>query len=494
MRTPIDAFILAELEKSDLTFSADADDQMLIHRAYFDLTGLAPSPEKVKAYVADESPTKYEALIDELLASPRYGERWARHWLDIAGYADTEGYTPQDVDRPWAYRYRDYVIKALNADKPFNEFVAEQLAGDEMVQPPYKNMTEDQIDKLTATGFLRMAGDGTGSGSNDGEAQNHTIADTIKIVSTSLLGLSVGCAQCHDHRYDPIPHSDYYQLRAIFEPALDWKHWKTPPQRLISLYTDEERTKANEIEAEAKKIGEERAALQKKFIEEELVKELAKYEEDLRTKLRAAYDTAADKRTEEQKKLLMEYPSVNISGGTLYQYNQASADKVKEYDTKIAEVRAKKPVQHFVRALTETPGQVPATHLFYRGDFKQPQQELKPAALSISSPPGERVEIVENTKELPSTGRRLAYARWLFNGKHPLVGRVLANRIWLHHFGRGIVGTPSDFGVLGQKPSHPELLDWLAVEFAENGWSLKDLHRQIMLSTVYRQSSQADAA
>ena len=494
VRTPIDAFILARLEEAGIGFSEDADDLTLLHRAYFDLTGLPPSPEEVTAYLADNSANKYETLIETLLASPRYGERWARHWLDVAGYADTEGYTPRDDDRPWAYRYRDYVIKALNADKPFDEFIAEQLAGDELVAPPYKNLTPEQIDKLTATGFLRMAGDGTGSGANDDDARNHTVADTLKIVSTSLLGLSVGCAQCHDHRYDPIPHTDYYQLRAIFEPALNWKNWRTPGQRLISLYTDEERAQANEIEEQVKKIAAERKAQETKFITEELEKELLKHDEALRDPLRTAYRTPADKRNDEQKKLLMEYPSVNISGGTLYQYNQASADELKEFDKKINELRAKKPVQKFIRALTETPGQVPATHLFYRGEYKQPQQEVLPASLTISSAPGERYEITANNEELPSTGRRLAFARWLFSGTHPLVGRVLANRIWLHHFGRGIVGTPSDFGVLGQKPSHPQLLDWLAVEFAEQGWSLKSLHRQIMLSTVYRQASQPDAA
>jgi len=494
IRTPIDAFILARLQAAGIDFSSDADDLTLLHRAYFDLTGLPPSPAEVSAYLADQTPDKYEQLIDKLLASPRYGERWARHWLDVAGYADTEGYTPSDADRPWAYRYRDYVIKSLNADKPFDEFLQEQLAGDELVTPPYKNLTEDQIDKLTATGFLRMAGDGTGSGANDDDARNHTISDTIKIVSTSLLGLSVGCAQCHDHRYDPIPHTDYYQLRAIFEPAMDWKKWRTPGQRLISLYTDEERATANEIEAKVKEISAERKTHETKYITEELEKELTKFEQPLRDKLREAYRTAGDKRTEEQKKFLTENPSVNISGGTLYQYNQKSADALKEFDKKIGEARAKKPVQKFIRALTETPGQVPATHLFYRGEYKQPKQIVTPASLSISAGPDKRLEIPENSEELPSTGRRLAFARWLFHGSHPLVGRVLANRIWMHHFGRGIVGTPSDFGVLGQKPSHPKLLDWLAVEFSENGWSLKKLHRQIMLSTVYRQSSQADPA
>ena len=278
VRTAIDAFVFTRMQEAGLGFSPDADDRTLLMRACFDLTGLPPTPSEVRAYLADPSANKYELLVDKLLASPRYGERWARHWLDVAGYADSEGYTPQDNDRPWAYKYRDYVIKSLNDDKPFNVFVEEQLAGDELVPLPHENLSEEQIEKLVATGFLRMAVDGTGS-ANDDDARNHTISDTINIVSTSLLGLSVGCAQCHDHRYDPIPQQDYYQLRAIFEPALNWKKWRTPPQRIMSLYTEEERKKAAEIEAEAQSIAGERAQLQKQFIEEELEKELAKYEE-----------------------------------------------------------------------------------------------------------------------------------------------------------------------------------------------------------------------
>ncbi|NOZ39537.1 MAG: DUF1549 domain-containing protein [Planctomycetes bacterium] len=494
VRTPIDTFVLAKLQSVGLGFSPDADDKTLLMRAYFDLLGLPPSPAEVQAYLADDSTDKYETLLDTLLASPRYGERWARHWLDVAGYADSEGYTPKDADRPWAYKYRDYVIKSLNADKPFDVFVQEQLAGDELVPLPHKNLSEEQVDKLTATGFLRMASDGTGSGANDEKARNQTMADTIKIISTSLLGLSVGCAQCHDHRYDPIPHADYYQLRAIFEPALDWKNWRTPQQRRLSLSTEAERKTAAKIEAETQAISAEKAKRQKKYIEVELEKELAKYDAELREKLRTVYHLPAAKRSDEQKLLLKQNPSVNISAGTLYQYNNASADELKKLDQRINTIRAKKPAEEFLRMLTETPGSVPVTHLFYRGDFKQPKEEMAPAGLTIGAPPGERFEIAADDESLPTTGRRLAYARWLFSGKHPLVGRVLVNRFWMHHFGRGIVGTPSDYGALGQPPTHPKLLDWLASEFASSGWSLKNLHKQIMLSTVYRQASQGDPA
>ena len=492
--TPIDAFILARLKEHELPFSPEADKLTQLKRASFGLTGLPPTPEQIKAFLADESPEAYSKLIDSLLESPRYGERWARHWLDVAGYADTEGYTNADADRPWAYKYRDYVIKSLNDGKPFDQFIREQLAGDEMVPLPHTNLAADQIEKLVATGFLRMAADGTGSGSNDETARNQTIADTIKIVSTSLLGLSVGCAQCHDHRYDPIPHKDYYQLRAVFEPAFNWQQWRTPQQRLITLYTDEDRAKAAEVEAEAQKIAAERGAKQAVYMAEALDKELLKYDEVLRTKLREAYATPGDKRNEEQNALLKQYPAVNISPGTLYQYNQAAADDLKKFDERIAEIRTKKPVEEFVRILTEPGGEPPATHRFHRGEFREPKEAVPPADLTISSPPGERVEIASIDTSLPTTGRRLAYARWLTSGQHPLTARVIVNRVWMHHFGRGIVGTPSDFGVLGERPSHPELLDWLASELMASGWNLKQLHKLIMTSTVYRQSSHATTA
>jgi hypothetical protein len=492
VRTPIDALLLQKMKQGGLSFSPDADKRTLIKRIYFDLVGLPPKPEEVAAFVADASAGAYEALVDRLLASPHYGERWARHWLDVAGYADSEGYTNSDSDRPWAYFYRDYVIGALNEDKPLDQFICEQLAGDEMVPLPHKNLSSDQIEKLAATGFLRMAADGTGSGANDDEARNQTIADTIKIVSTSLLGLSVGCAQCHDHRYDPIPQKDYYALRAVLEPALDWKKWRAPQQRLITLYTDEDRAKAAQIEAEAQKIAAEKSKKQRTYMDEALEQELEKHSVDVRDKLRAAYTTAGDKRSEEQKKLLKQYPSVNISAGNLYQYNQKHSDELKEYDAQIGKVRATKPIEQFLRVLNEVTNRIPETFLFHRGDFKQPTDAVAPAALSISALPGQRATITDNDESKPTTGRRLAYARWLTGGEHPLVTRVLVNRVWMHHFGRGIVGTPSDFGVLGERPTHPQLLDWLASELVAQGWSLKSLHKLIVTSTAYRQTSVAD--
>lgn len=489
IRTPIDAFLIAKMEPAGLTFASDTDKETLIRRASLDLLGVPPTPEEVQAFLDDTSDDAWAGLINRFLDSPLYGERWGRHWLDVAGYADSEGYTNNDSSRAWAYKYRDWVIQAIGSDMPFDQFITWQLAGDELVNPPYKNMTVQEIEKLTATGFLRMAADGT-SAQNDDVAREQVMIDTVKIVSTSLLGLSVGCAQCHDHRYDPISQKDYYRLRAIFEPALNPKKWKQPNSRAISLYTDEDHAKANEVEAQAQTQVTARNEKQAEFMEDVLQKELEKVDEAIRGKLEEAYKTAGDKRTEEHNELLGTNPNIrNLSTGVLYQYNQGYADKLKEMDAEIAKLRGTKPPHEYLRALTESAGEFDPTFLYYRGDYRQPQDEVTPGGVAVASPAESPFEIADNDGSLPSSGRRLAYARRLTSGRHPLVGRVLVNRFWLHHFGKGIVSTPGEFGRLGTMPTHPALLDWLADEFMASGWSLKHLHRIIMTSTVYQQES-----
>ncbi len=584
--TPVDALLLIKLEAAGLSFSPEADRPTLVRRAYFDLLGLPPAPEEIEAFVADASPDAWPRLVERLLASPHYGERWGRHWLDVAGYADSEGYTDEDAPRDSAFRYRDYVLRSFNADKPFDAFIQEQLAGDEMISPPYKNLSPEAIEKLTATGFLRMSPDGTAaSGVDQNVARNQVMADTLQIVCTSLLGMTVHCAQCHDHRYDPIPQVDYYRLRAVFEPALDWKQWRAPPARKVSLSTDADRETAAKIRAEAAAVDAERQKKGQEYIDRTLEEELLLVPAERRDALRAAYKTAAKERTAEQKSLLNEFPSVaNISLGSLYLYDQrrdakarqidaerkqkeakfvaetkgrelaqapeaeraaleaaaaapvekrtpeqtallekhpgvlvaaatlerfnpeaaaelaadaktaaelratkAAAD-LKRYSDQAAQIRARIPPEGFVRALTETPGQASPTFVFYRGDIQQPKQQVPPGDLTVLSG-ATSVEIAADDAALPTTGRRLAFARHLTDGRHPLVSRVIANRVWLHHFGRGLVGTPGDFGVLGEPPTHPELLDWLADELVARGWSLKSLHRAILLSTAYRQTS-----
>jgi mono/diheme cytochrome c family protein len=495
VRTPIDAFLASGLKAAGLSFSPDAGKAVLLTRASFDLVGLPPTSEELDEFVADGDPEAYEKAIDRLLQSPHYGERWGRYWLDLAGYADSDGYSAADTPRPFAYKYRDYVIRALNADLPLDRFIAEQMAGDELVSGELKNLSPEQVDALAATGFLRMAADGTATGGIDQDAaRNQVMADTIKIVSTSLLGLSVGCAQCHDHRYDPIPQADYYRLRAVFEPAYDWKTWRTPDQRLVSLWTDADRAKAAEVDAEVAKVAAERQAKLTAYMDEALEKELTKFDEASREPLRAAYRAAPDKRTPEQLKLLAERPSVNnLNQGTLYQYIPAAAEDLKKIDAHIGTIAAKKPFQDFIPVLNEVTGQLPPTFLFHRGDHREPKGEIAPGGLTVCAAPGERLQIAPKDPARPTSGRRLALAHWIASDRNPLTARVLVNRVWLNHFGRGLVNTPGDFGALGEQPSHPALLDWLARDLVGGGWRLKRLHKLVMTSTAYRQASAREA-
>lgn len=494
VRTPIDAFILAQLEGHSLHFSAEADKPTLVRRLYFDLIGLPPTPEAIAEFAADTSPDAYERLVDKLLASPQYGERWGRHWLDVAGYADSEGHSERDPPRKDAYRYRDYVIRSLNSDKPLDQFIQEQLAGDELVRPPYVNLSPADLEKLAATGFLRMVPDGTGE-ENTPTVRNQVIADTLQVVSSALLGLTVQCARCHDHRYDPISHVDYHRLRAVFEPALDWQAWRRPLERRISLATESDRQEAAALEREAAGVKRAREALldhQIDMIREELLRRVPEAD---RAVVAAAVKLPPAKRTAEQAKALDRYPNLKlgINRDNLRPFSRLPGvaerqKRIAAYDAQIAAILALKPAEEFVRALTEVPGKAPVTRLFYRGDHEQPRQEVPPGDLLVLSGVVP-VDIPTDEPALPTTGRRLAFARHLTDGKHPLLGRALMNRVWALHFGRGIVGTLTDFGRLGESPTHPELLDWLASELPARGWSLKAMHRLIVCSTVYRQSS-----
>lgn len=497
-RSPIDTFLLRPLIERNLTFSTDADRRTYIRRVTFDLHGLPPDRDDIELFLADSAPDASERLVDRLLASPHYGERWGRHWLDLAGYADSDGYTETDPIRKYSYKYRDWVLQAINVDMPFDQFIIEQLAGDELVAPPHHNLTPAQQDHLIATGFLRTVADGTGQGVDQKVARNAVIAETLKVVSTSLLGLTVGCAECHNHRYDPIPQTDYYRLRAIFEPALDWKDWRAPAQRLITLYTDVDRARAAEIEREAAGILEERKKKLDLFIEQIFERELAKVPEERRELVKTARNTKEKERTTEQVALLKEYPSADPKPGQIDLYDHKAAEELKKDDARAADIRKKKPVEEFISPLTEVPGKIPKTVLFYRGDPDQPKQDLLPGELSVLDWLG--TSIPEKSESLTTSGRRLAFAKSLTNRRHPLVARVYVNHVWQHHFGRGIVATPGDFGVLGERPTHPELLDWLASEFMGLGdaaspqtavaaWEVKRLHRMLVTTTAYRQSS-----
>jgi mono/diheme cytochrome c family protein len=493
-RTAVDALLLPKLREKAIAFSPDASKLSLIRRVTFDLTGLPPTPEEVEAFLADSRPDAYERLVDRLLKSPHYGERWGRHWLDVAGYADSEGQAPSDPVRADAWRYRDYVVRSLNADKPFDRFIVEQLAGDELVAPPYDKLPPEEFDKLLATGFLRMAPDGTGAlpAAEQLEARNAVVAETIKIVSTSLMGLSLGCAQCHNHRYDPISQADYYRVRAVFEPALNPQAWKAPGTRSVAMISHAEKAEAEKLEAEAEKILDQRAEREKVLIEETFQAQLKKVPADKREAVNVAFHLPPAQRTAEQEALLKSFPYTKVNAGTLYLYNRKHTE-LKDLAAKAEKVRAGKPQPRTFRVLTESPADpLPVTRLFARGDITAPKEAVapgSPAVLDAVLPLA-----VPEKKTGRSTGRRLAFARWLTDPRHPLVARVLVNRVWMHHFGKGLVATPAEFGAAGERPSHPELLDWLASEFVQGGWSLKRLHRVILTSTAYRQSSKRDAA
>ena len=488
MANPIDRFLLARLEAEGQTFSQEASRASLVRRLSFDLLGLPPTPELIDEATEDSSPDWYERLVDRMLADPAYGERWGRHWLDPVGYADSDGYTEDDPVRQWAFRYRDYVIRSLNADKPLSDFIVEQLAGDELLNGALPHASEENTDRLIATGFLRTAPDGTGAGGVDQNvARNDVMAETIKIVSSTLLGVTVGCAQCHEHRYDPISHADYYRIRAIFEPALDWKNWREKPARQVSLWAAGDYEAATQNDQELQEVQKKYEADLDAIVSEIFEREVAKLPAEKQPMAREAKPLSADKRTAEQTQLYKEFPSLNVDRGSAYLYEpQKVNDRNKTNEKNQSDVRAKRPADNFVACLTEPANHLPLTHLFSRGDFNQPRQVVLPGDLSVLP---EHEVVPDNDPSVTTSGRRLAWARHLTSGKHPLVARVLVNRFWMHHFGSGIVNTPGDFGFLGERPSHPELLDWLASELTASGWQLKHLQRLIVTSAAYRQSS-----
>ena len=488
----IDLFLLEKLESADLSFSGQASKEVLVRRAYLDLTGLPPTPSQVEHFMLDSQPDAYVRLIDDLLSSPRYGERWGRHWLDAAGYADSEGQTDSDAERPWAFFYRDYVVSSFNQGKPYDQFIREQIAGDELVGADRSNLSPEQVEQLTGTGFLRMVSDGTGAGAGSDEGRNAVVSETVKMVSSSLTGLTVGCAQCHNHRYDPISQKDYYRIRAIFEPALNWKSWVTPQNRKVSLYTSADREAKAKAEEEIKSIEAERVKKQQAYIDATFEKEIAKLPEDVQQSVREAHTAAGKDRTDEQKALIKKYPSTVVTPGNLYLFDRAASDDLKTYTEKQTKLREALKPEEFLRVLTEPAGEPPVTYVFSRGNFDSPLDAVEPGELSVISGLAS-MEIPHNAEQVNTTGRRTAFAELLTSGNHPLVSRVMVNRVWAHHFGTGIVDTPGDFGFLGGRPTHPELLDWLADEFVQSGWDIKQLHRIIMTSTAYQQTSNRNA-
>ncbi len=420
---PIDGFITQRLVEAGTTQSPEADRRTLIRRVTFDLTGLPPTPEEVDAFVTDSDPQTYDKLVGRLLSSPHYGERQARLWLDVVRYADTHGYE-RDEFRPLAWKYRDYVVRSFNADKPYDRFVVEQLAGDELVAEPPS--TPEEADTLIATGYLQLGQwDSTAAiFQEEARLRADEQADLTNTTASAFLGLTMTCCQCHDHKYDPLSQADHYRLRAFFAGV------KRRDDLVIELPA-------------------ERAAIEAH---------------------NAVLDQEAAPIKEEQSKLDKEKDS--------------DKPRFEELQKKIDELASRRRHPQVTMGATDQTDP-PATHVFYQGDFHTPKEEVAPGFVSVMRPGPAKIE----PPRPETTGRRLTLAKWIASPDNPWTVRVLVNRIWQQHFGTGLVATPNDFGYSGAKPTHPELLDWLAIEFVRQGWSVKQLHRLIVTSSTYRQQS-----
>jgi hypothetical protein len=408
VKTPVDAFILAGLRKEGLKPAPPAGRATLIRRVTFDLTGLPPTPEEIDAFVADKSPHAWEKVVDRLLASPHYGEQWGRHWLDVVRFAESDGYE-YDMHRPDAWRYRDYVVESFNEDKPYDAFVTEQLAGDEM----------DSSNKtyLAASGFNRLGPLRKNAGNQDvASSHNEVLTEMTNIVGAAFLGVTVGCARCHDHKFDPFRQSDYYRLQAHFA--------QLQPNDIV-LATAEEQAA---WKAKAAPVEQQKRRLQA---------ELRRAPDGAKAKLEADLDALDDQ---------MPAPLESIY------------------------------------SVVDDPRKATPVKVLFHGDYLNPVATVGVRTLGILLPDGAPEAAIEEDKP------RLKLAQWIVDPANPLTARVMVNRVWQYHFGRGIVATPNDFGLMGSRPSNRELLDWLASRFIERGWKLKPLHRMILLSSAYRQS------
>lgn len=439
IRNAVDAFILHKLEAKGLTLSPEADRLTLIRRATFDLTGLPPSPAEVDIFLADTRPDAYEQLIDRLLSSSRYGERWGRHWLDVAGYADCEGRREQHLPRAHAWRYRDYVVRAFNADKPYDRFLLEQLAGDELADYEHApEITQEIEDNLVATGFLRMSPDPTWANLTGFVPDRlEVMADVMDVLGSGIMGLTFKCARCHTHKFDPIPQRDYYRLVALFKGAYDEHDWLKP-----------------ELESFG---GAYNAGFGVRHLPYVTTAERQRWQQ---------HNDEIDK----QIAALMVEP------------------KTPETEKQIAQLASGKLPEPRVMALWDR-GDPSPTYIYRRGDYQNSGTLVQAGVPAVLTDCQTAFEIKPPFAAAHSTGRRLAFAKWLTQPNHPLTSRVLVNRIWKLHFGQGIVRSLGNFGKTGDAPTHPELLDWLAQEFVRDKWSMKSLHRIMMTSNTYRQSS-----
>jgi cytochrome c553 len=515
LRTPVDRFIAAALARKDLNLSAEADRAILVRRVSFDLTGLPPTPAEIDASLADPSPDAYERMIDRFLASPRYGERWGKFWLDAAGYADSNGYFNADTDRPLAWRYRDYVVRSFNQDRPYDRFVREQLCGDEMAgYRPGGDVTPDMVELLTATHFLRNAPDGTGeSDGNPDEVRTDrfsVLEGTLQVAMNCLLGVTVQCARCHDHKFEPVTQEEYYRLQAILYPAYCPERWRKPAERTVTVGTRQEREehqrRTDLVDRQVKALQAGLAAVAAPLREELTEERLPALEPAVRRAVLQALAAVPAARTKEQQDLVKKYVEpLKIGDDDVAKRFPEYASVRQQMLKAIAEREKQRPQPpEKLSVLVETDPAPPVHHILVRGQHNAPGREVQPGVPAAFCLPGNEYHLAplapggrgvggeaagRGEGGLISTGRRTAFARWVTSPDNPLFARVLVNRVWQHHFGTGLVATPDNLGQSGARPSHPELLDWLAVEFVRSGWSIKALHRLILRSAVYRQVS-----
>ena len=461
---PIDAFIRSRLEAKGLAPNPPATKRELIRRAFYDLTGLPPSPADVEAFLVNRSPRAWEDLIDHLLDSPRYGEKWGRHWLDLVRFAESNSYE-RDDDKPHAWRFRDYVIRAFNDDKPYDRFLREQLAGDELPNP--------NADAIIATGFYRL-------GIWDDEPPDRELArfdsldDIVATTAQVFLGLTVDCARCHNHKIDPIAQKDYYRLLSFFANVNHYKNGG-PTDEVALFDTAAERAayeqRVHELD---RKRNETQAAIDE--IEQVLRAGLARGD---------LPENPSQRQTKLDLNKLIKAEGFRVLGAERFARYQKLIQNLAQLTPDSL------PVEKAL-AVTEAGSQAPVTYLLGRGNPNLKTDVVEPGFIEVLNPP--KAQLSVPALNAPTSQRRIVLANWIASPTNPLTARVMVNRIWQHHFGRGIVRSPSNFGTQGDPPTHPELLDWLASVFTARGWSIKAMHRLIMTSQAYRQSSRGHAS
>jgi hypothetical protein len=476
---PVDAFVIAALEKKGIAPGSVADKRRLVRRAYLDLIGVPPTPEQVERFLADNSAEAFAKVIDELLASPHYGERWARHWLDLARYAESEGFKA-DETRPNAWRYRDYVIASLNSDKPYSCFVQEQIAGDEL--------WPKDSDARIATAFNRHYPDESNA-RNLMQRRQEILNDITDTVGGVFMGLTYACARCHDHKFEPILQSDYYRLQAFFANTAAKDDLTLTSQGEVKRYREklaiwEEKTRA------IREQMEEIEAPKRKALEED-------YFEKYPSEIRAILNKPEGERNPFERQMAwkakqyLDPKSHEYVGDTEAVLGKLKGEEKRRWQELKAELDRYANLHPgnlpIGSGMSDIGAEAPKTFVLSKGSYEKPVSEVEPGFLTLLDPEPAPVTPLPG---ITSTGRRAALAKWLTDPANPLSARVVVNRVWHYHFGRGIAATPSDLGLKGERPTHPELLDWLASEFIAHNWSIKYLHRLIMTSRVYQQASQ----